>query len=82
MSKAKAVSADTPVFGMGLVDVHCWNVSGVCLGRESTDALSFRSAAEGSRVVEEASQVMSAAESIFLPACSDIFFCVSAFFDA
>jgi hypothetical protein len=39
-----------------LVDVHCWNVSGVCLGRESTDALSSRSAAEGSRVVEEATQ--------------------------
>ena len=64
------------------MDVHRWNVSGVCLGRESTDALSFTSAAEGSSVVEETSQVMSAAEFIFLPACSDFSFRVSGVFDA
>lgn len=82
MSKVKAVSADTPVFGMGLVDVHCLNVSGIRLGRESADALSFNRAVEGSRAVGEASRVMSGVGFIFLPACSVFSFRDSAFFDA
>ncbi len=52
------------------MDVHCLNVSGVCLGQESADALSFSRALEGSRTALKASRVISGVGFIFFPACS------------